>query len=589
MQNVTTDLGMQRATATALAKAGFHRIGVEWAWDGVDDANTDRWTPSVAAAIEAQLGILVESSLRPKILLNGDEGIPCPVRHIKLTVATAASRGDRRVQLDTASLSQVVRGKTGFDRLDKKISAEVLIVDYSSDGWSTLSKPLPVDLAAGDHAASTFHYEPFRRPPEVDPSARAQFEATMAGWLGYVDLVVRTAKAKLGKGGFDIELWNEFPVKSAFLDINTYYDPPIATGSVDDTIDEIRKRTAARLRDPALDAGDIGIVDGFSNTRWSDPHELPGFTAFSRHVRSRSFVFPADAAEPLVASLYPVATSRSLDAFGGPNGAPGPSGWQEAFTPTYTAYFPEIALTGVLPPSIGRDLSTIPTNNSSGGAFGRSAMGPDVWVSALGFDTGWPAAHAIMISDADARTMLSKALLRALVAYVGQGTAAVFPYFAGGTANNLLDSSGASDAPLAATERLLGAFDGPALASLRQVNLLSIVSCDSGLQFQGDGTPARPDLHDADVVALYPFQADEKRFVAGTYVMTRSVLPAGTAALEEHYRLTIDHVDPKSTVTLYDPLLDRASTVSIVSRHSTGITVDALLSDSVRLLTIQEP
>jgi hypothetical protein len=590
MPNVTTDLTVQRTLANELARIGFFRVGTEWAWDGVDDVDPGTWTASFNVAVQAQLDILAKAGLRPKILVNGDEGIPCPVHNLKLKTVSAASGGDRRVQLDTASLSQVVRGRTGFNRLDKKLSAEVLIVDYTSDGWATLSKPLPADLAVGDHDASTLHYEPFRRPKQADQTASPAFEATMAGFISYIDLVVRTAKAKLGKGEFDIELWNEFPIKSAFLDINSYYDPPIETGSVDDTIQEIRNRTAARLRDATLDAGDVGLVDGFSNTRWSDPHDLAGFSAFSRHVRFRAFRFPGDSVVPIAASLYPAAASRSLDAFGGLNGATGPDGWQEAFTPAYTAYFPELPLTGILPPSVGRDLSNIPTSNSSGGTFGRAIGKPDVWVSALSFDNGWPGSVGIALDDADARRMTAKALLRALVAYVGQGAAAVFPYFGPGSADHLLDASGAIDAPLEATRRLLGAFAGPAVGLPRQIDLLSIISCDSGLQFQGDGTPARPDLRNADVVAFYPFQADDKRFVVGTYVMTRDVTPLGAATSpEEHYRLTIDHVDPKSSVTLYDPLSDGAASAEIVSRHSTGITVDTVLSDSPRLLVIQEP
>ncbi len=590
MPNVTTDLTVQRTIATELARAGFFRIGTEWAWDGVDDVDPGTWSTAVSVAILAQEDLVSRAGLRPKILLNGDEGVPCPVHHLKLTTVAVASRGDRRVQLDAAGLAQIVRGRTGFDRLDKKLSAEVLIVDYTGDGWATLSKPLPSDLAAGAHDASTFHYEPFRRPKQADGTPNPGFEATMTGWLSYVDLVVRTAKAKYGKGGFDIELWNEFPLKSAFLDINSYYDPPIETTSVDGTIHEIRSRTAARLHDPALDAGDVGIVDGFSNTRWFDPQGLPGFSALSRHVRFRAFRFPADAAEPVAASLYPVTSSRGLDAFGGLNGAPAADGWQEAFTPSYTAFFPELPLTGILPPSVERDLSNIPTSNSSGGTFGRAAGRPDVWVSALGFDNSWPASVGIAISDADSRRMTAKALLRALVAYVGQGAAAVFPYFGPGSADHLLDSSGASDAPLEATRRLLGAFAGPDGEAPRRIDLLSIAGCDGSLQFEGDGTPPHPDLHNADVVAFYPFQADKKKFVVATYVMTRNLTPLGPATdLEESHHLTIDQVDPKSTVTLYDPLFDRVASADIISRHSTGITIDAALSDSPRLLVIQEP
>jgi hypothetical protein len=180
-------------------------------------------------------------------------------------------------------------------------------------------------------------------------------------------------------------------------------------------------------------------------------------------------------------------------------------------------------------------------------------------------------------------------LLRSIVAYVGQGASAIFPYFGGGPADALLDDSGASDAPLTATKRLLDAFTGTTAAPLRQIDLLAILSCDSGVQFKGDGTPSRPDLRNADVVTFYPFQTDAKRFVIGTYVMTRDMTPLGASTGEEHYRLTIDHVDPQARVSLLDPLLDTMPHVDVVSRHSTGITADVLLTDSPRLLVIEEP
>ena len=119
-------------------------------------------------------------------------------------------------------------GKTGLNALDGSYkAADVLFTDVDRSGTATLSRPLPRALAPGPYPASTLRYQPFSPPLLADGRPNPAFEATMRGWLAYVDVVTREVKRVVGDDGFDVEVWNELTFGSDFLDRGTYYDPPV--------------------------------------------------------------------------------------------------------------------------------------------------------------------------------------------------------------------------------------------------------------------------------------------------------------------------------------------------------------------------
>jgi len=89
--------------------------------------------------------------------------------------------------------------------------------------------------------------------------------------------------------------------------------------------------------------------------------------------------------------------------------------------------------------------------------------------------------------------------------------------------------------------------------------------------------------------------------LVAVYVMTRNLArlyrPEAPAAdptrfdmPAEHYRLTIGGMRGKGCkVTMYDPLDDRRPEVRVLRRDDEGLVVDVPLTDSPRLLSLEEP
>ena len=96
------------------------------------------------------------------------------------------------------------------------------------------------------------------------------------------------------------------------------------------------------------------------------------------------------------------------------------------------------------------------------------------------------------------------------------------------------------------------------------------------VQFQGDGSPQYPPLHNRDVFAFLPFQVNSHRFVIPVYVMTRNTVevydggsdqPSRFDMPPERYRMAIGGVDGnEAEATATDPLSGAAVPVQTVSR-----------------------
>jgi hypothetical protein len=121
------------------------------------------------------------------------------------------------------------------------------------------------------------------------------------------------------------------------------------------------------------------------------------------------------------------------------------------------------------------------------------------------------------------------------------------------------------------------------------------------VQFAGDGTADHPPLYNRDVLAFLPFQVHARRFVIPIYVMTSNLAknykPAAPSTdptrydmPPETYRLTIGGTGgPGTTVSASDPLTGKAVPVKVVSSEPGRLVVELPVTDSPRLLKIDEP
>lgn len=587
--NVTSDEAP--AVAQLLGDNDFTHARLEEGWDNMSYADPTRLADP--SGFVAELQALQANGIRPLILLNANQGGPGPMQPVTLVLTAPAAAGARTVQLSPQSVSAVVPGLTGFS--DSTTAAAVIITSVAPDGTATLSQPLPISVPAGSYPGDTLRYEPFAPPLNADGTPNASFEATLSGWMSYVAAVTETARAALGGDNFDVEIWNELSFGSAFLDASNYYSPvPPALQGTGDTDEAILASTLGWLREPANGMMGVGVTDGFaSQTPFDTGAGLTGLDALSKH--------PYAGARTVFGPDTGPRACRPLNALGQVDGTYlGGNLWEDDYTPSFTDYFPEYYLTAIQTESLIRDISPI-TTMISGVPHGRNAE-PPTWVTETNIDS-----DQVSLSGADVEHMQAKATLRTLVSFVNKGVSQVDFYAVSGSEFGLVDptsfitSGGASGGPTIDALGRMFNFIGPTdITQPRSLTLQSIAQWGDDAQFAGDGTPAHPPLYNRDVLGVFPFQVDDDTFVVPAYVMTRNIAelydPSAPATdvtrydlPPESYRLTLGGVDgTAATVQAYDPLSDESVPAQIVGRTPTSVTVQVDLTDSPRLLRIQD-
>lgn len=571
------------ALVPLLARAGLTRMATEFQWAGYDEA---AGASGYAGKYEL-LKAIVTNGGRPTLFVDAINHRPCPHADLQIVLAEPAARGSTQVRLTADAVRAVVPGKTGFFEWGPVREGDPLIVSVTPDGTAVLSKPISVDVAAGPQHGFTLKYEPFGRPRLTDGQPNPRFEATIAGWLQFVRAVVSAARDAIGADAFDVDVMNG--ARSAFLRINSYYDPPLAeeaSGTLDETRVEIMRRTAEVAKREG--GPGVRVFDGITRLPWTGASvATAGVDGIEREVAVKALVFP-DAAGGLA--------GRSLDAVGMPNGmAVGDGTWREAFSPRYRAAFPELALTAVGPNQLVPDLTP----------QARQA-GPAIRLPATSFNFGDAVALEPGFSKRDSMHLQAKALLRAAVAYIGSGVDELLLYTvfgeAAATSNIALyePASPETSEPLAALGRLRTPFAGGTVRTARKLRLRSIAGCLAGQQeFAGDGTAAHPSLTSRDVTAFFPFQVADDHFVAAAYVMTRDM----TRRYGQDDPTALDRYDlPPSTVTLVlegvrasravvtasDPLRGIDVPVTVTARTGDRLTIELPLTDSPRLIDVKD-
>jgi hypothetical protein len=571
-----------------LAANGIRQVRIEIGWGRSSYDETQFDIPELPATLAAAR----RHGIRPLLLLNANHGLPTPARIESRTVAAWAPSGATSLQLNDAS--GLVPGYSGVSNLTGFWAAEALVTAVNGT-TVTLSKPLPFPLASGARVTiATLRYRPFSVPGSAD------YQATMAGWLRYVDRVAATATAGLGTSGaadkgFDLEIWNELTFGTHFLTINNYYAGRPYAYDERTIIGNLVAATAAHIdADPVAYAG-VQVADGFaSTTPWQASSTTPDrVTALSKHPYAPRLRFPAN--EQRAPGLY------GLNALGR----------QDSYVPTYVSRFPEYFGTGIQTETLVRDMGPF-TSSVAGTAHGRNARpgGPvATWITESNLAHDWSDMGAALPPD-EIEPFKAKVVSRFATFYLNKGVSRL--YFFGVNDNGPNDDvSMVADAflalarqpgatypadptaytslPLSVLARMADRFAAGLDRSLTETRPLSVASISdthNHAQFAGDGSAEHPPLYDREVLAILPFQVNAARFVVPYYVMTRDVRQPFT--LEQFTVRLQGFRGTGADLAVYDPIRDVDVPVDILAADADSLTLRLTAADYPFLLSIEE-
>ena len=569
-----------------LARHGIKLTRIEVGWGNLNYEDESLTSPSLRAALQA----CKKWGIRPIILLNANQGAPCPARYFYRTVTAEAAAGATSVQLD--GTTGLVLGRSGLSNLTGYWAAEALIT--AIDGHTvTLSKPLPKAIPANTRVSmATLKYRPF------SPPGTPEGEETLNGWRRYVETVARYAGEALGTAdnrgdkGFDLEIWNELTFGSNFLYINAYYRPAPYQYNQDVVWGNLLQATVDCARQAPGAFSGVQVADGFASTiPWPSASNQPvGIGAICKHPypRDRSFPVDDDGRSSVNAQLQ--LENR---------------GW----VPGYRCRFPEYGGTAIQTEHLIRDMSPLTTRIATD-AHGRQArvadgrvVECDTWITETGYDP-----HGYGVVDAPtALTLKAKATARTLCFYLQKGVKNLTLFSSGAgdleygiVQDNFIDyakshkaypddDSSYTSPALMVTKRIVDLMSqglDSALMATRPLQVTSISDAHDHRQFDGDGTAAHPPLYDRDVLAILPFEVNAGRFVIPYYVMTRDLTQA---LAPEVFTISLKGVNAASIrARAYDPLNDRDVPVTVDSASGNAITLTAVAADYPYLLIIDD-
>ena len=604
--------------AQLLHNSGIKRARIELPWGAMTYGNMGQVDPGQQSQITQYLQAFKTWGIRPLILLNADQGMPNPNSWQSATLTAQANVGDTVVHFDPSTTSGFVPGLTGLNLKEVPGSyaqaAGDIITSLAADGTATLSRPLPQSFAAGSVGIETLSYPPFAPPYLADgKTSNPQFQKTLDGWLTYVKGILSFVKSAYGSDDFDAEVWNEVNWHSAYLDENNYYDSTTLPdpGSTGDTTAAIMAATVSMLKDTANGLTNVQIGDGFSN--WYSGHNISGATVPAGTAAIDYHVWGSYASGGgytwTSASNY-----AGLDSFGK----------STVVTPCVRLNYPERPLNAVGGVDDAfRDLSPITTTSfgySHGATLAPSGgTPPTVWLTESGYvpNSGVVDNSGKNLTAAEMADFQAKALLRWYVSWASEGAQAVYTFTANGGDTtqivaqpffNAIDANPSAypgdslgGLPLQAIGRFTGQLAGSVAptSTPQQVTVNQLSNLTGGVQFQGNGTAATPDLTDANALAFFPFQKSSGDLLVATYVMSRDLShiyttnpAAGKTPIDmpdETFQVTLGNVNGNTTQvkSLYDPLSGTSTSgASIVGRTASTVTIQLPVTDSPRLLEL---
>jgi hypothetical protein len=567
-----------------LSRCGIKTGRIEIGWGNLD-YQTDT-LPNNNHSFGNLLQACKKWGIRPLILLNANQGVPCPLQFFNRTATAEADSGSKQVQLD--NVQGLVIGKSGINNLTGYWAAEGMVTAINGN-VITISKALPKAIPANATVPmALLKYSPFSVPGSAD------YNETMAGWKKYVGTVSAFVTMALGTvnsadKGFDLEIWNELTFGSAFLSINNYFDDPKPyTYSENDIWNNLVDTTAAYITANSDTFLGVRCVDGFSNTiPWTASSQLPErINALSKHPYAGRKTFPKDEQN-----------GTNLDAGGN----------IDAYVPSYTEMFPEYFGCAIQTETMVRDMGPI-TNSIYGTNHGRYARLSNpcwTWITEVGIapsdngitDTSIGLALKAKTSLRYYAFFLNKGVENQLIYSAtdgNMGLGIVLDKFVDYTEKNAVyptnDSVYLSPACMAirnlTTYFKTGLDEGLTLDNCRNLTLLSLTDSHDHYQFTGNGSTANPNLYDRDVFAFLPFQVNASRFVVAYYVMTRDVQ---IALNPEQFTMTVKGFKGTGAqFTVYDPLNNQEVPLLVNSVNDSQVSLTVTTADYPYLLTVQE-
>ena len=526
-------------------------------------------------------------NVRPMILLNAHQGVPCPMRTFKRTVIADAPKGTSKIELnDTDGL---VDGRSGLSNLTGYWAAEALVTKINGK-TVTLSKPLPEAITAGTRVdMATLKYRPFSKPESED------YRRTIQGWRHYLDTVAEVAAEALGTTGqddlgFDLEVWNELTFGTKFLYVNRYYEGEPYDYDEHSIWSNLVEVTADYAESHPDDFRGVQITNGFANTiPWPASSRQPArIHAISKHPYTGEKHYPEDGRKGTL-----------INALGEKD--------DSGYGPDFDAFFPEYYGTAFQTETMVRDMGPI-TNKIGDARHGRYARPGNpcrVWMTEFGF-----VPTQVGVKDAErALHMKAKFAARSYCFFLNKGVEKLqmFTSIMGGGdtgmsmvthkfAEYAKNNSEYPEKPQAYTSPALKVMERISsrmrkgldrdLKDTRSLEVRSLSDTHDSYQFQGDGTPAHPPLYDRDMFAFLPFQVNGSRFVIPYYVMTVDVLKT---LPPEKFTLEIGGLKGNgATITAYDPIKNREVPVKVNTRAPNSLTLTVTATDYPRLLIVDE-
>jgi hypothetical protein len=549
-----------------LTESGFRAFRIEI---GFGSVRPDEQGLTNEDRMRNLLRLCKQYDVRPTLLLNAHQGVPCPLRFFTKQLTADAPKGSRAVVL--ADTEDLVVGRSGINGLTGYWAAEALITEIDHEtGRCRLSKPLPKDLKAGELSMATLAYLP------LHPVGTEEFDETAAGWVRYALMVCRLA-SDAGIDRFDVELWNELTFGTRFLDVNNYYDrdaPKVPPGpdflNRGGTCWELARRTveAVKPRHP-----NARCIWGFSNTTFfhcAIRNLPPGMDGQSYHPygtgtrRLPDQEYHKDRPELNLEGFTPTIDVRM------------PEGWAHTFIQTESLmrhlnpharlqtrpegvdrFYHYITEHGIVPAECG-------VTDEAGGWRLKSLCASRSFC--LWLNKGIDVMHYFVAHSKDP---------------MGMGLLPVdLPRLAQDTAFDEVATP-----PMKVLRNLTTAFAGSVpLDKPRQLSVEVTALGGQEKVFEGDGAH-RPLWH-RDVLAVLPFQIKPGQFVIAVYVMTYD---ATQPIAEERYRLVIKGVSGRQGhLALYDPHEDRRIPLKSSGREEDFVEVVVPVVGHPRLMTLTE-
>jgi hypothetical protein len=554
----TDDLGIR-----LLAETGFKTFRIEIGWG---EMNWDETALNNESRMRRRLELCARYGIRPTLLINAHQGVPCPVKFFDRRLLDDARKGSRTVHLD--NVQDLVIGRSGLSGLSDYWAAEALVTAINTDrGEVTLSKPLPKDLKTGRVGMATLKYAP------LHPVGTPEFDETAAGLVKHTLHVCQLAEAA-GLSDFDIEIWNELTFGTHFLSINDYYDkaaPKITEGQPDFLNSggrcwELARRTTEAVKRAHPKAR---VIWGFSNTTFY-------------HCR--------------IDRLPPVTDGQSYHPYG--TGTRRFSGVQErkdqppveGFVPTYEirmmeGWAPTFIQTECLIRHLRPDVR-----------LATKAPGVDRFYHYM-TEHGVLPPECGVTDDAGAWQLKALCATRSFCLWLNKGVDVLHYFVAqenkatsfGVLPTNLKDLPAQAEfdtvatPPMRAIRNLAHAFSGS--EPMNKIDSLSVDVVSLGPETQVfEGDAAHPPLWHREVLALLPFQVNPRKHAVALYVMTRDAVKP---LAPQTFRLTFTGIKGQR-VEAVDVMTSAPVAAQTKPLGSNRIEVTLPVTDKPAVLTIEQ-